>query len=57
MKDITFVAKKQRKLRLREARNTQAQYHELMEYTGDELNQILNEVRNDDYIPQIPMLM
>lgn len=57
MKNIISVAKMQRKLRLREARRAQPQYRALVQETRHAFNQILNEVLEDDYILQIPMLM
>jgi len=57
MKNIISVAKKQRKLRLHEARKAQPQYRALVEYTRDMFDQILNEVLEDDYLLETPMLM
>lgn len=57
MKTIISVAKKQRKLRLHEAKKAQPQYRALMEYSRDMFNKIHNEVLEDDYILQIPKLM
>ncbi|XP_060861024.1 apolipophorins isoform X2 [Metopolophium dirhodum] len=57
MKHIISVAKNQRSLRLHEARKAQPQYHALMEYTRDMFDQLLNEVLEDDYLLQSPMLM
>uniref|UniRef100_A0A2H8TZF4 Apolipophorin n=1 Tax=Melanaphis sacchari TaxID=742174 RepID=A0A2H8TZF4_9HEMI len=57
MKNIINVAKQQRKVRLHEARKAQPQYRALMNYTRDEFKQIIKEVSEDDYIPQIPKLI
>jgi hypothetical protein len=57
MKNIIDDAKRQRRVRFHEARKAQPQYRALVNYTRDEFNQILQEVSNDDYIQQIPMLM
>jgi len=57
MKNIISVAKKQRRLRLHEARNVKPQYRTLMEYSQDMFNKIHNEVLEDDFILKIPMLM
>jgi len=57
MVNIISVAKNQRKLRLHEARKAHPQYRTLIKYTCDEFKQILNEVLEDNYILQIPMLM
>lgn len=57
MQNIIIVAKNQRKLRLREARKAGPQYSTFIEYTADELKQILKEVWEDDYLLEIPALM
>lgn len=51
------VAKNQRKLRLREVRKAYPQYRTLMKYACDEFRQIHDEVLEDNYIRQIPMMM
>lgn len=57
MKTIISVAKKQRKLRLHEAKKAQPQYRALMEYSRNMFNKIHNEILEDNYILQIPKLM
>lgn len=51
------MVKRQRRLRWREARRANSQCRALFEYTSNEWNQISNELREDEYLLEIPHIM